>query len=169
MMFSASAGLSGYGMITIYITQAAVGSMFLLTACIVSMLMAGLALGSSRDQLFSGRPVMLSALLLAVLYTLTGLMSGGLTDAPASFTVIVLSAGLLLSGFLTGNIFRRLTTGVTHREPAGIYAADLAGSALGYMVVSLLLIPLTGITVTAVIISAVILTSGAIASIGIKH
>lgn len=169
MMFSASAGLSGYGMITIYITQAAVGSMFLLTACIVSMLMAGLALGSSRDQLFSGRPVMLSALLLAVLYTLTGLMSEGLTDAPASFTIIVLSAGLLLSGFLTGNIFRRLTTGVTHREPAGIYAADLAGSALGYMVVSLLLIPLTGITITAVIISAVILTSGAIASIGIKH
>lgn len=54
-----------------------------------------------------------------------------------------------IPAFITGQIFSELTGNISDvSKSAGIYSADLAGSALGFIAVSALLIPLIGIEMT---------------------
>jgi hypothetical protein len=50
-----------------------------------------------------------------------------------------------------------------------VYASDLAGSALGYLTVSTLLVPLAGICNVSFILAALILIAGIIVSVHFKH
>ncbi len=51
VMFAASAGLAGYAMITVFLLQAAIGNMYILSALVLSLLMGGLASGASYSPL----------------------------------------------------------------------------------------------------------------------
>ena len=50
MMFTTSAGLAGFGMIMIFILQMAVGNIYILSAVILTLLMAGLAAGLHGER-----------------------------------------------------------------------------------------------------------------------
>ena len=75
MMFASSAGLAGFGMIMIFILQMTVGNIYLLSALVLTLLMAGLAAGAGRGCTGAARPMMVCTVLLAVIYGVTGFLS----------------------------------------------------------------------------------------------
>ncbi len=170
MMFTASAGLAGFGMIMIFILQMAVGNIYILSAVILSLLMAGLAAGASWRGKAAITDLKIPALLITALFTLTGLMTPTLvTSAPGPVLAFIFIA-LPLAGFFTGVIYRILTARTSGSSTTGIvYAADLAGSALGYLTVATLLVPLAGTANASFILAAVILASGIVVSVTIRH
>jgi spermidine synthase len=170
MMFTASSGLAGFGMIMIFILQTAVGNTYILSAVILSLLMAGLAAGASWRGMTAITDLKISALLITALFTLTGLLTPALVTSAPGPVLIFMFIALPLAGFFTGTIYRVLTvrssgTGATGR----VYAADLAGSSLGYLTVATLLVPLAGTANTCFILAAVILASGIVVSVTIRH
>jgi predicted membrane-bound spermidine synthase len=170
MMFTSSAGLAGFGMIMIFILQTAVGNIYILSAVILSLLMAGLAAGAAWRGKTAITDLKISALLITALFTLTGLLTPTLvTSAPAPVLIFIFIA-LTLAGFFTGTIYRVLTSRTPGSSPTGrVYAADLAGSALGYLTVATLLVPLAGTANSCFILAAVILASGIVVSVTIRH
>ena len=73
------------------------------------------------------------------------------------------------AGFLTGAIYRILTARHNGRATGSIYAADMAGSALGYLTVATVLVPLAGTANSCFILGGVILAAGTVASVAIKQ
>ncbi len=169
LMFSASAGLAGYGMIMIFILQMTAGSIYLLSTVVLTLLMAGLAIGASRKVTFKRNSLIASGLALALLYSLTGILAGLMVRSNPWLILSTISVALLTAGFITGNIYMILTTDSRKNLTGKIYASDLAGAALGYMLVSTVLVPLAGITSASFILSAFILTSVALVSVIFKH
>jgi hypothetical protein len=103
-------------------------------------------------------------------YIIFGLLFNYMTELKSGFTAIVL---IMVSGFLpallTGSIFRELTLSVEGivNAPA-IYSSDLAGSALGFILISGLAIPLFGIQVSVFFLSMLILAGNLIGTISNK-
>jgi hypothetical protein len=169
IMFASSAGLSGFGMIMIFILQMTVGNIYVLTALVLTVLMAGLAAGAARGSGSLMRHIIISPLLLTLIYGLTGIFASPLVTATPAFILPLIFITLLLAGFLTGSVYRMLTMPGGQRTTGGVYASDLAGSALGYLTVSTLLVPLLGIGNVCFIVAALILIAGIIATLTIKH
>jgi len=169
MMFSSSAALAGFGMIMVFLLQITVGSIYLLTALIISFLMAGLAAGASFEKLNLRHHLIIIASLLALVYFLTGLLLRGLVTA-SPWLVISLAMGFTLtSAFLTGSVYRTLTTSGKGMRSGTVYAADLAGAALGYLTVATLLVPLLGPSMVCILLGAMILIAVALVSVLFKH
>ena len=168
MMFATSAGLAGFGMIMIFILQMAVGNSYILSAVILTLLMAGLAAGAAWGETLALKTLIVCALLLTALYTLTGLLAPSLVTATPGPVLIVMFIALPAAGFITGAIYRILTAG-PRSSTGSIYASDLAGSALGYLTVSTLLVPLAGTENACFVLAGLILVSGIVASVTIKH
>lgn len=147
MYFSASA-LAGYEIILLLLLQLTIGNMYQYTGLIIAGLMAGLATGSLLRIKDRGRvSVLLKAILLIIFYTIMGSSVTGILNLKGN---IIISGLLIVSGFIpavvTGNLYRELTI----REKAGTnisktYYADLAGSAMGFIVFSGVVVPLYGI------------------------
>lgn len=169
VMFASAAGLSCFGMIIIFILQMAVGNIYILSAVILTLLMAGLAAGAVLGERLALRSVMLCAFLLTVIYTVTGLLAPTLTASAPYQVLIYLCIVLPSAGLITGAIYRILTTHNPGGITARVYAADMAGSALGYLTAATLLVPLAGIANACFILAAVILITGTVASIVIKQ
>ena len=169
VMFASSAGIAGYGMIIVFLLQAAVGNIYILTALILSLIMAGLAAGASTDFLRLRYSQAVVPVLLALLVALTGLAAPWLTGAKPALLLIIVFPTLLIAGFLTGTIFRTLTSGMREELTGRIYASDLAGAALGYMAVSTILVPLAGIMNASFMLALFILIAVALVSILFKH
>jgi len=167
-MFATSAGLAGFGMIMIFILQMAVGNSYILSAVILTLLMAGLAAGAAWGETLALKTLIVCALLLTALYTLTGLLAPSLVTATPGPVLIVMFIALPAAGFITGAIYRILTAG-PRSSTGSIYASDLAGSALGYLTVSTLLVPLAGTENACFVLAGLILVSGIVASVTIKH
>jgi len=170
MMFTSSAGLAGFGMIMIFILQMAVGNLYLLSAVILTLLMAGLAAGAAWGDAFALKDLKVCALLLTALYTVTGLFASILVTSAPVHVLIYIIIVLPLAGFITVAVYRILTASAPGGATTGrVYAADLAGSALGYLTVATLLVPLAGTANACFLLAAVILASGIVASVGIRH
>jgi hypothetical protein len=169
VMFAASAGLAGYGMITVFLLQAAIGNMYILSALVLSLLMGGLASGASYLSLRMKHTMVTVPLLLALLFILTGALATRLTETGPALLLLVVFPALLIAGFLTGNIYRVLTSGSQVDFTGRVYASDLAGSALGYTVVSTLLVPLAGIMNASFILALFILMAVALVSVLFKR
>jgi spermidine synthase len=169
MMFASSAGLSGFGMIMIFILQMTVGNIYLLSALVLTLLMAGLAAGAGWSRISPARPMMICTALLAVIYGVTGLLAPSLVTAAPGVVLPVIFIFLLAAGFLTGSVYRALTSSGSKGSTGGVYASDLAGSALGYLTVSTLLVPLAGICNVSFILAALILIAGIIVSVRFNH
>ena len=168
MMFTSSAGLAGFGMIMIFILQMAVGNIYILSAVILTLLMAGLAAGAAWGETLALKTLTVCVLLLAALYTLTGLLAPTLVTATPGPVLTVMFIAVPAAGFITGAIYRILTAG-SRSSTGSVYASDLAGSALGYLTVSTLLVPLAGTEIACFVLAGLILVSGIVASVTIKH
>jgi spermidine synthase len=169
MMFASSAGLAGFGMIMIFILQMTAGNIYILSALVLTLLMAGLAAGAGWGRIKAARQMMICSLLLAVIFSVTGFLAPSLVSAAPGLVLPIIFIFLLAAGFLTGSVYRVLTLSGGQGTTGRVYASDLAGSALGYLTVSTVLVPLAGISNVSFILAAFILIAGIIVSVHFKH
>lgn len=158
MYFSASA-LAGFEIIILLTLQLIVGNMYQLTGLVIAGLMSGLAIGAGFEiSLLSKFSVRVKGLIIIVYYLSFGLFYNSIFDIKSGFPAI---AFIIFSAFLpalfTGCIFRELTgTSEGLSTPSGVYSSDLAGSALGFIVMTGIAIPAFGIQVSVFLLSGLI-------------
>jgi len=172
MMYFSGLTLAGYEIILLLLLQVSIGNMYQLTGLIIAGLMAGLAAGSGlRIPYLERWTIAPKAALLIIIYTVLGLIAGTIIAMEKRFAVTVI---LILSGFLpavvTGSIFRALTSGRTgNSNTAGIYSADLSGSAIGFIAFSGLGVPLFGISRSLFFLPILVLAGFLFSLTGRKH
>jgi hypothetical protein len=158
MYFTASA-LAGFEIILLLTLQQIIGNMYQLTGLIIAGVMAGLAFGSGLEiKLLNTLSLKTKGIILMTFYIMTGLIYNYLPEFRFEFPAMIL---LIISAFvpavLTGNIFCGLTFSSNGQTSAsGIYSADLAGSAFGFILLSGITIPAFGIRVSIFILASLI-------------
>lgn len=159
IMYSSAAALAGFEMIMLFTLQSVVGNMYQLTGLIIAGLMSGLAVGAGSDIhiIKSGSPRM-NGIFLILFYLPAGLIINRMLNMENSILSILLILILTFSPALfTGQIFRDLTKSTSiYSSPSAVYGADLAGSALGFILVSGIALPALGAKVTVFLFSALI-------------
>jgi hypothetical protein len=159
IMFSSAAALSGFEIIILFVLQTAIGYMYLLTGMIIASLMTGLAVGSGLNLKRSETALMrIIPLSLITFYITTGFIFNMLARANSSwFSLTLLLLFIFIPAALTGQLFCIMTKRKgTYSDPSSVYSADLAGSALGFVIVSGLAIPALGIRITIILLSTLI-------------
>jgi spermidine synthase len=159
MYFSASA-LAGFEIIILLTLQIMIGNMYQLTGLVIAGLMAGLATGSGAGiKILRGISLAKTGIALLLIYAAIGLLFNtiiGLKYEIPGLVLIVLSA--FLPALLTGQLFHHLTMNRNELTSASsVYSADLAGSALGFILVTGIAIPVLGIRVSIFLLSSLIL------------
>ncbi len=169
MYFTASA-LAGFEIIILLSLQLIMGNIYQLTGLVTSGLMAGLAVGAGMKR---GAPafgsMVIKIILLMCFYLVIGLTINWHLSLSAGFHIIVI---ILLFSFIpaliTGKLFRDLTFLNTGKNyVSGIYSADLAGSAMGFILFSGLTVPILGIE-KSLYIAALLIVASLTALIGNK-
>jgi spermidine synthase len=159
MYFSASA-LAGFEIIILLTLQIIIGNMYQLTGLVLAGLMAGLAIGSgAKIKILNGISLAKTGIILLLIYTLTGIMYTSIIslkyEIPALGLIIIFA---FLPALLTGQLFHKLTIGRNELSaPSSVYSADLAGSALGFIAVTGIAIPVLGIKVSIFLLSSLLL------------
>ena len=158
MYFCASA-LAGFEMIILFTLQIIIGNMYQLTGLIIAGLMTGLAVGSGINISFlNSFSLRRKALFLMMFYIGFGLIFNYVIEIKSGLPAVALIVfSVFLPGLCTGHIFRELTinTKVIETSP-GTYSADLAGSALGFILISGFAVPLFGIQFSIFLLSLLI-------------
>jgi spermidine synthase len=170
MYFSASA-LAGFEIIILLILQLAAGNMYQLTGLVLAALMSGLALGAGTHPVFlSSLSLRLKSLCLLLFYVLIAL----------SFNLILLARGIiipvllililtLIPSYLTGYIFNELTQKNKSDSATGnTYTADLVGSASGFILISIIMVPAFGIMISIISLALLIFTGILIGKMQVK-
>jgi spermidine synthase len=164
IMYSGASALAGFEIIMLLTLQLIAGNMYQLTGLVIAGLMAGLAVGTAIARDIKAG-LITRGLFLITFYLLTGLCFNLLMkigSAAVATTIILIIS--FIPAFITGSIFRVLS-GFSDEQVfiAGVYSADLAGSALGFILVTGFLVPAFGIKVSvlclAILIFAGMLTS----------
>ena len=147
MYFSASS-LAGFEIIMLLVLQLMIGNMYQFTGIIIASLMTGLAAGAGLNlKIPDSFPLKAITFLLVLYYALVALCLNLLLSVTGSFPAIVLIViSVFLPSFVTGHIFRVLTISDNDgSSSASVYSADLAGSALGFILLSGVIVPVFGI------------------------
>ncbi|HEX2969216.1 MAG TPA: hypothetical protein VHO46_08915 [Bacteroidales bacterium] len=162
IMYSGALSLAGFEITGLLILQMNTGNMYQLTGILIAGLMAGLAAGSRFESGYFRLSIRKKGTILGVFYLVTGLSYGILREMNNELlTVITLFILLFIPAYITGTIFRDMTTGNTGKEiTSEVYSSDLMGSALGF-IISSFSIPLLGIK-NSVFILALIIFAGTI-------
>lgn len=160
-MYSAAATLAGYEIMTLAGIQSSAGSIYHLTGLVFAAVMVGLAAGAWTGVMFRGKNVpalTMSALL--IFYISAGLLFGRIIVLDNSSVVVFILITLsLIPAFFTGSLFRVLSVHTEDKiSTAGVYSSDLAGSALGFIIISAISLPLAGTDGTFIILSAITIT-----------
>lgn len=161
VMYFSSLALAGCEIILLLVLQITIGNMYQITGLILAVLMAGLAIGSGITlKLLESHPVKLRVILLIVLYILAGVTVGKIVSVNSKFlTAVFIVLSGFLPAFLTGGIFRELTSGGTlNHDPADVYSADLGGSSIGFIIFSGFSVPLVGISLSVFFLPLLVLT-----------
>jgi len=161
MYFSASA-LAGFEIIILLALQLTVGNMYQLTGLVIAAMMAGLAAGAGIKMKFmETTDLRIKALALVIYYVALALCFNLITGFRGAFIpVLLILLSIILPSWLTGHIFRELTTGNKEVSgPGATYSADLAGSALGFILISGVAVPALGIR-NSIILLAVFIFAG---------
>lgn len=161
MYFSASA-LAGFEIIILLALQLTVGNMYQLTGLVIAAMMAGLAAGAGIKMKFmETTDLRIKALALVIYYVALALCFNLISGFRGAFIpVLLILLSIILPSWMTGHIFRELTTG--NKEvtgPGATYSADLAGSALGFILISGVAVPALGIR-NSIILLAVFILAG---------
>ncbi|MCX6333655.1 MAG: hypothetical protein NT092_05040 [Bacteroidia bacterium] len=160
MYFSASA-LAGFEIIILLTLQLTVGSMYQLTGLVIAAMMAGLAAGAGTSYRFiENLDIRIKALMLVIFYVVLALCFNLVLGFKGVFApVFVILLSVILPSWMTGHIFRELTTGNSDAAgPGATYSADLAGSALGFILVSGIMVPAIGIKYSIILLAGLIFT-----------
>lgn len=165
VMFASSAGLAGFGMIMIFMLQMTAGNIYILSAVILTLLMAGLATGAALGDRLALKSLKICVLLLTAIFTITGLLAPSLSASSPGPVLAFILIMMPAAGVVTGAVYRILTAHGAGLITGKVYAADLAGSALGYLTAATLLVPLSGIANACFVLAVFILISGAVASV----
>jgi hypothetical protein len=160
MYFSASA-LAGFEFIILLTVQLTVGNMYQFVGIILAALMAGLAAGAGLNQKFlNSISLKLKAFFILIFYAVISISYNYMTDLKGVVTIILLIIiSVLIPSFMTGHLFRVLTEPENNGTSPGMtYSADLAGSAMGFILVTSVTVPLLGIRVSIFLLAVLILT-----------
>ena len=160
MYFSASS-LAGFEIIALITLQLTAGNMYQMTGVVLAGLMTGLAAGSAKDYRSVSwfRNVRYTAFILTCFYIFTGIVYPLFLEINSRFLALLLLCCLVfIPAFFTGMIFRNLTTQTGDREVRKIYSSDLSGSALGFIIISIFVIPYFGTSVTVILLGLLVLT-----------
>lgn len=160
MYFSASA-LAGFEIIILLILQLAAGNMYQLTGLVLAALMSGLALGAGTDPDFLKKPSLkLKSVFLLVFYLFAATSFGYILQLSGTFLpVIFILILVFLPSYLTGHIFNELTLNQRSVSTAGsTYGADLIGSASGFVLMSVIMVPAFGIMISIISLALLIFT-----------
>jgi spermidine synthase len=158
VMYGSAGALAGFEIIILLILQSSAGNMYQFTGLVLAGFMAGLALGSGLEKpvlkpvgLISGPAILI------VFYLFTAVISGKLININSllleTFVILLLS---IIPSFITGRIFRLMTEKNGYGSASGLYNADMAGAALGFIAVSGIALPLLGIKLTLFLLSGLI-------------
>jgi hypothetical protein len=169
MYFSASA-LAGFEIIILLTLQIIVGNMYQLTGLVIAGLMAGLAIGSGVNiKSLNGLSPVKTGILLLIMYSLTGLLYNLISGIKHDIAVGLIILTTFLPALLTGRIFRELTAKRNEMATiSSVYSADLAGSALGFILVTGVAIPVLGIQSSIFLLSSLIFAGLLFGTIGNK-
>ena len=158
MYFSASA-LAGFEIIILLLLQLAAGNMYQLTGLVLASLMSGLALGAGTHlsflQSLSLRLKSFGFLLFYIFTAISSSFSLQITGIfiPAMRTRII----TVPPAYLTGHIFNELTLRQKSDSASGsIYSADLIGSASGFILISIVMVPAFGLTISIISLAMLI-------------
>jgi len=161
MYFSASA-LAGFEIIILLTIQLTIGNLYQFIGFILAAFMTGLAAGAGINQKFMNSiSLKLKAFILLFFYVVIAIFYNYITDLKGIvFIVLLIITLVLIPSFMTGHLFRALTTasGNKGRSAGMTYSSDLAGSAMGFIFVTSITVPLLGIRSSIILLSVLILT-----------
>jgi hypothetical protein len=170
-MYSVAGALAGFEIILLLLLQATAGNMYQFTGLLISGIMTGLALGSGINSSGLKRfSVNVTSLLLVLFYIIIGFIINTLLSIDNKLSLLfILMILTLVPSFFTGHLFRILVeTRTGNQSPSDVYSADLAGSALGFIAVSAISVPVMGIQLTIFLLSALIFAGLLLGTIGNK-
>jgi hypothetical protein len=170
-MMTSAAALSGFEIIILLVLQTTIGNMYLLTGMVIASLMTGLAIGSAislKKQMKILIPT--TGLLLIVFYIIAGLFINKIPENNSRFiSMIALLLLIIIPALLTGQLFSLMTKRQSaFSDPSTVYSADLAGSALGFILVAGFALPALGISLTIILLSSLIFAALLLGTIGNK-
>jgi hypothetical protein len=158
MYFSASA-LAGFEMIILITLQITVGNMYQLTGLIIAGFMTGLAVGSGiKNSVLDTILLRNKVIFLTLFYLIFGMLYNYIIiPKNAVFSVIEILIAGFLPAFITGHIFSKLTEKSGEKSnSSSTYSADMAGSALGFIMISSIAVPLLGVQVSIYLLAALV-------------
>jgi len=161
-MYAAAASLAGFEIYALLTIQSVMGNIYHLTGLVISAVMAGLAAGSGikfmdrKEGMVKAYLIIMASFYIVVFFINDHLPS---IESGALFTGIILLLSFIPS-FLAGSLFRILSAERDSKITAsGVYGSDLTGSALGFIAVSALLLPLAGSGTTLLTFAGITLTA----------
>jgi len=156
LMYCSASALAGFEIIILLSLQIMIGNMYQLTGLVIAGFMAGLAAGSGiKSPLLDTISLRNKVILQVMFYIAFGMIYNFLADIKSLIPAL---AVILIAGFLpaliTGRIFRELTLQIDgFDKSASVYSADLSGSALGFIFISGLAVPVFGIQVSVFLLA----------------
>ncbi len=153
-LFSGGFTASSVEIILLIVFQSTYGYVFQMAGVIITLFMMGLAAGSWFQPKITSRSsfrqyfylqISLGCFCAVLPFILLAINTFFFSD---TITMVILGVLTLIVSFLTGmefSVSTLLRIGNTANMPAKNYAADLFGSALGAIVISIFLIPLAGV------------------------
>lgn len=150
IMYTSSLNLAGMEILALLLIQSTSGNIYQLVSLVITVMMAGLAVGSYfKLRIIKDKPNLV-LLLLSAFAVIAAFSSLSVLNMKPG---IILSSIILLIAFFPAVLCGHLYKEKTHskniaKSISDIYFADLAGAALGFLIISALIIPLIGIKST---------------------
>jgi spermidine synthase len=170
MYFSASA-LAGFEIIILLTLQIIIGNMYQITGLVLAGLMAGLAVGSgTKIRILNEISLFKGGVFLFLFYAATGIIYNYIIGINHEFpALVIIISGAFLPAAFTGHIFQNLTAGQDAiTASSSVYSADMAGSALGFILTAGVVIPALGIQFSIFLLSGLIFAGLLFGTVGNK-
>jgi len=167
-MYFSSTALSGFEIIILFILQITVGNMYRITGTVIATIMAGLAFGAIIGiKSLSKIDVRKRMFGIALYYAIIALVFPYIVSvADKKISTIVIVSLSFLPSIFTGHLFRELTLyNGKGKATSNVYSADLTGSAIGFILISAVAVPLLGLQLSIILLSLMLLTGIFVGSI----
>ncbi len=158
LMYLTASSLAGFEIIALLVLQLTAGNMYQLTGIIIAAIMTGLAAGSGMKlTIKSANRIKNLAFALLLYYLIIAVLTDAFLSVSGIAGSVLIIAAVLPPSFITGTLFRKLTINDENGIiSSSVYTADLAGSALGFILISALIVPVFGIRVSLLFLSGLI-------------
>ena len=160
LMYAGASSLAGFEIIVLLTIQLTAGNMYQFTGMVLAVMMAGLATGAGSNLRVPGpSSIKIKALILAIYYIIIVFCFDFVFELQSLVpALIIILLSIFLPSYLTGNIFREITASANEITSAGsTYSADLAGSALGFILISGIALPVLGMKASMIFLSLIII------------